>query len=168
MTSSNDFDRRLTTWLDAEAPTRAPEYVLPSTFAVTARTRQRPGWLVPERWIPVRTTTRLAGVPRTALLVAALIALLILAAVGFAAVGGRLPSIGSPHTPIAFRSTRDGGEQIYSMDVDGSVKRGSATATGKMGRPRGPRTGRDSRSTATGTERAGSMSWIPTVAASGC
>ncbi len=133
MTSSNDFDRRLTIWLDAEAPTRAPEYVLPSTLAVTARTRQRPGWLVPERWIPVHTTTRLAGVPRTAVLAAALVALLILTAVGFVAVGGRLPSIGSPHAPIAFRSTRDGGEQIYSMDVDGSHQTRLSDGTGKDG-----------------------------------
>jgi Tol biopolymer transport system component len=120
MTSSNDFDRRLTNWLDTEAPPRAPEYVLPSTFAVTARTRQRPGWLVPERWIPMNTTTRLAGVPRAAVLTAVLIALLILAAMGFVAAGGRLPSLGSPHNPIAFRSTRDGQDQVYSMNVDGS------------------------------------------------
>ena len=120
MTSSNDFDRRLTTWLDAEAPTRAPEYVLPSTFAITARMRQRPGWLVPERWIPMQTTTRLAGVPRTAVLVAALVALLIFAALGFVAAGGRLPSLGPPPTRITFTSARDGLQQVYAMGVDGT------------------------------------------------
>ena len=120
MTSSNDFDRRLTTWLDDEAPRRAPEYVLPSTFAVTSRTRQRPGWLVPERWIPVQTTTRLAGVPRAAVLIAVLVFLLILAGMGFVATGGHLPVFGPPHPRIVFMSARDGKHQVYSVDPDGS------------------------------------------------
>ena len=55
-----------------------------------------------------------------ALLVAALIALLIFAALGFVAAGGRIPSFGPPHNPIAFWSTRDGQAQVYSMAVDGS------------------------------------------------
>ncbi len=133
MTSSNDFDRRLTTWLDAEAPPRAPEYVLPSTFAVTARTRQRPSWLVPERWISMQTTTRVAGVPRMALLVGALIALLIFAALGFVATGGRLPSFAAPHNPIAFWSTRDGQAQVYSMAVDGTRQTRLSDGKGKDG-----------------------------------
>jgi TolB protein len=53
-------------------------------------------------------------------LIAALVALLILAAMGFVAAGGRLPSIGPPPTRIIFTIARDGRQQVYVMGVDGS------------------------------------------------
>ena len=79
----------------------------------------------------MQTTTRLTGLPRTALLVAALIALLIFAALGFAAAGGRIPSFGPPHNPIAFWSTRDGQSQVYSMAVDGTRQTRLSDGKGK-------------------------------------
>ena len=90
MTSDN-FDLDLTTWLDSVAPSRAPDDLLPVALDRTARVRQRPGWLVTERWTTMQSTISTTRVPRRAfaLLIVALIALAIVAAllVGGSAAG---------------------------------------------------------------------------------
>ena len=53
MTARDDFDRHLAAWLDDRAPMREPEPLLGQVLARTARTRRRPAWLIPERWIPM-------------------------------------------------------------------------------------------------------------------
>src|SRR5262249_38204686 len=80
MTTEHDFplDRELTRWLESVPPTRAPDDLLDGALARTARTRQRPGWLVPERWTLMQSTLRLVRVPRPALLLL-LVALVLVA-----------------------------------------------------------------------------------------
>ena len=53
MTARDDFDRHLAAWLTADAPTSEPEHLLGEVLARTARTRRRPAWRIPERWIPM-------------------------------------------------------------------------------------------------------------------
>ena len=55
---SPDFDRLLTAWFDADARVREPDDLLDRTSRRTARTRPRPAWRLPERWIPMELTMR--------------------------------------------------------------------------------------------------------------
>ena len=61
--TSDDFDLDMTTWLDFVAPSRAPDDLLPAALGRTARVRQRPGWLVSERWTTMRSTALATRVP---------------------------------------------------------------------------------------------------------
>ena len=61
MTTRDDFDRQLTAWLAADAPPSEPEPLLGQVLARTARTRRRPAWRIPERWIPMSTITTPVG-----------------------------------------------------------------------------------------------------------
>ena len=49
MTTHDDFDRRLTAWLEATAPAREPESLAERVLARTAATRRRPAWAILER-----------------------------------------------------------------------------------------------------------------------
>ena len=52
MTSANRADRRLEAELAGLATPHFPEY-FDDVVAVTSRTRQRPAWTFPGRWIPM-------------------------------------------------------------------------------------------------------------------
>jgi hypothetical protein len=89
VTTRDDFDRQLTAWLAADAPPSEPEPLLGQVLARTARTRRRPAWRIPERWIPMSSITTSVGSARripwqpvalVALLVVALVAALVLVA----------------------------------------------------------------------------------------
>lgn len=99
---SDDFDRELTTWLDLVAPSRAPDDLLPVALDRTARLRQRPGWLVSERWTTMHWTLSATRIPRPAfaLLIVALITLAIVAASIIAGAGRQPPAL--PRLAIAF------------------------------------------------------------------
>ena len=61
MTARDDFDRLLAAWLHGDAPTASPSTCSAQVLARTARTRRRPAWRIPERWIPMSAiTSRLA------------------------------------------------------------------------------------------------------------
>jgi Tol biopolymer transport system component len=82
MTARDDFDRHLSAWLAADAPAREPEHLLGQVLARTARTRRRPAWRIPERWIPMSTiTSTSATMSRVPLRTLGAVALLILALV---------------------------------------------------------------------------------------
>lgn len=76
------FEQRISTTLAEIAPTRLPEY-LDDVFQVTARTRQRPRWTFPERWLPMDLALDRRGprarVPFAALLLLGLLVLTLLA-----------------------------------------------------------------------------------------
>jgi WD40-like Beta Propeller Repeat len=89
MTARDDFDRQLVAWLKTDAPTSAPEQLLGEVLARTARTRRRPAWRVPERWISMSTITSRVAVPpgvpwRTIAVAAILVLALVASAVLFA------------------------------------------------------------------------------------
>ena len=113
---SDNFDLDLTTWLDAVSPSSAPEDLLPGALARTARTRQRPRWLVAERWTTMQLTLARTRVSRRAL------ALFIVALVALAIVAGLLAGGASrpPRLAIAFTVTNGGQTQVGAMAADGS------------------------------------------------
>ena len=133
MTSRNEFERILTTWLVDEAPGREPEGLLPRTLVHVRRSRRHPVWLATVRG----TAIGRAAAPARLVLVLLLISLLVAAAVGGALIGsrGRLPIGPLPPTPVptwgsslpqvfglpgqfAFASNRDGDFDVYTMRPD--------------------------------------------------
>ena len=57
MMPSDHFDRRLPVILDEISQPRTPDY-FDDLLGLTARTRQRPAWTLPERWLPMVDITR--------------------------------------------------------------------------------------------------------------
>jgi WD40 repeat protein len=116
MTAHDDFDRQFSVWLQEAAPRREPEPLLGKVLARTARTRRRPAWRIPERWIPMTTvttsTTALGPAPwRT-------IALLAVLLVGL--VGGALLLAGAQRQelPPPFGMAANG---VIAYSLDGSI-----------------------------------------------
>jgi hypothetical protein len=119
------FEGQLPEILVELALPRTPDYI-DDILSLTARTRQRPGWTFPERWLPMDIAVNVpAGgrrVPWRALGVSVLIALLL--ALAIAAVGSRQHRVPAPFGPAANGSLvydRDG--DIYVADRDVSHER---------------------------------------------
>lgn len=89
---NESMDRALADWL-REGPEHGPREALERVLTATRRTPQRPGWTIPERWLPMQLTLQrtpgMRPIPYL-LLVALLIAALIAAAV-FVGSRQRLP-----------------------------------------------------------------------------
>ncbi|MBI2781402.1 MAG: PD40 domain-containing protein [Chloroflexi bacterium] len=102
MTSFDRFERNLPDLLEALAAPRRPDYA-EDLFTRTAATRQRPGWSVPERWLPMSVLTgRFAAVPRIPWRLGALVALLVVAAiVGLIVAGSGFSRPAPPFGPAA-------------------------------------------------------------------
>jgi Tol biopolymer transport system component len=133
MTSQNEFERILTTWLVDEAPGREPEGLLPRTMVHVRRSRRQPAWIATLRG----TGMGRRAAPARLVLVLVLIALLVMAVLGGALIGsgGRLlsgpplpnalPTWGSSLPQVfglpgrfAFSSNRDGDFDVYLMNPD--------------------------------------------------
>jgi dipeptidyl aminopeptidase/acylaminoacyl peptidase len=134
MSTQNEFDRLLSTWLADEAPSREPEGLLPRTLFQVRRTHSQPAWLTVLRGTSIGRTA--VPVSRLALILV-LIALLALALLGGVLIGSRMrepvavgppsaaPTFGSSLAPVpglpgrfAFVSDRDGDYDIYAMNPD--------------------------------------------------
>ena len=121
MTTHDELDRQLATWLDDSAGAAAPDY-LDETLRAIGDLHQRRAWTLPGRWLPARLDVRR---PFPVLAVAAL--LLVSLLIGLAAVGGqlRLPAkLPAPFGPartglLAFDMDR----QIVLTEADGSGTR---------------------------------------------
>ena len=72
------MDRVLADWLD-EGPENGPRDGLDRVLAATRRVRQRPGWTLPERWIPMQLT--MARTPQRPIVAFVMLALMIVALV---------------------------------------------------------------------------------------
>lgn len=129
----HDLDRMLTAWLDDPYTPPAPHY-LGQVLEQTRRTRQRPAWTNPERWIPMADRIprpAAAGPMRIAWFL--IVALLVVALVAGAAVVGSqlLRSIQSDGLDsavaipqgdaavLAFASLQTGTD-IYTVRADGT------------------------------------------------
>jgi Tol biopolymer transport system component len=133
MTPGPDLDRRLSAWYDDRAQPHAPDGLLAATLARTSGTRRRPAWRIPERWIPMTVSLRLAVMPR-ALIYLLLFCLLVALTVGVFAVGGRLgllPAVSLPppvgpaaNGLIAYDSAGD----IWVVNPDGTDPRQLTTS----------------------------------------
>jgi hypothetical protein len=115
----DEFDRLLAAWIDADARDREPEGLLEATLARTARTRRRPSWLLPERWLPMQLTMRLQPAPRIAGLLVILGLIFALAAAAFL-IGSRRPTLEpfglAGNGRMAFVSEGD----LYTANPDGT------------------------------------------------
>jgi Tol biopolymer transport system component len=124
MSSSERYERRLPELLDELAAPRTPAY-FDDILGQVGRTRQRPGWTFPERWLPMSAVSeRLSAAPRVPLRAAVVAALLLIAlAIGLALlVGSRKTAVPAPFGPA------DNG-LIAFVDQDGAIRAGLATAT---------------------------------------
>ncbi|HEY6569534.1 MAG TPA: hypothetical protein VIZ22_04550 [Candidatus Limnocylindrales bacterium] len=124
MSSSERYERSLPVLLEELAAPRTPAY-FDDILGQVDRTRQRPGWTFPERWLPMSAVSdRLATAPRVpmrAVLAAAL--LLVALAVGLALLaGGRKPAVPAPFGPA-------NNGLIAFVDESGAIRTGMATAT---------------------------------------
>jgi hypothetical protein len=98
--ASPEFDRLMTAWFDAEARVHEPDDLLDRTISRTTRTRPRPAWLLPERWIPMELTMRRLPLPNAARY-AVLLVVLVLVAVLALAVAGSQRRVPAPFGPAA-------------------------------------------------------------------
>lgn len=114
MTTRDGFTPLLDAWLAEEGRPTTPDY-LDDVFARTAKTRQRPAWLSPGRWLPMSTTTlntRLYPLRPVAKYIA--LAALLIAAV----VAATLLLAGAHRVPPPFGPAANG--RIY-FDVNGAI-----------------------------------------------
>ena len=81
-------ERRLSSWLRADAPAEEPAGLFQAVVTRTAATRRRPGWAIAARWVPtiVLPAHRLPSASHAASLIAVVAALVAIAA-GSLAVG---------------------------------------------------------------------------------
>lgn len=114
MSAPDRLDRRLTAWLEEQAPTREPDGLLDLVTREVARSRRIPAWAIPERWIPMTLSLRLAVVPR-ALLLLLLLSLLVAAV----AAGGLV--VGSFRHAIAPVPTGLAGNGLIAYSVAGDL-----------------------------------------------
>lgn len=105
MNDETRLDRRLPQVLADLGAGRSPDYT-ESILARTAATRQRPGWVFPERWLPMSALTqRMTAVPRLSWRAVAVIALIVLALASAALYAGSRQR----HLPTPFGPAANGG-----------------------------------------------------------
>ena len=124
MSTLDDFNSTVSSWLHDQAGHRTPDY-LDETLARTSRIRQRPAWSSLERFLPMQTMLRFTAVPRVAWL---LVVLGLIVAVGAAAllIVGSRPRLAAPFGPARngplLYATPDG--NIYALEL----AKGTSTA----------------------------------------
>jgi dipeptidyl aminopeptidase/acylaminoacyl peptidase len=113
MTTFDRFEREIPELMAELAPPRVPDY-FDDMLQQAARTRQRPAWSAPERWIPMGVIARTQPMrPVPWRLIAIGVALLLLAGAALLYVGSR------PHIPAPFGPARNG--QIAFGTFDGEI-----------------------------------------------
>jgi WD40-like Beta Propeller Repeat len=111
------MDRALADWL-REGPDHGPREGLERALAATRQVSQRPGWAIPERWLPMQLTMQRVPAMRP-LAYLALVALLIAALVAAAVLVGSQRRLPPPFGPagnglVAY----DAGGTLFIADPD--------------------------------------------------
>ena len=110
--TTDRFERRLPEILDEIALPQVPDYT-DDILDQTARLRQRPGWTLPERWLPMDLTAAPARIGRVPWRTVGVLALLLLAlAVAIVVVGSRTRQVNPFFGPAA------NGSIIYDLEGD--------------------------------------------------
>ena len=114
-------DRLIADWL-ADGPDQGPAEPLARALVVTRRTRKRPRWTFPERWLPMQLTMRRPVLPR-AFLYLVLVGILIAALVAVVVL-----QPGTEPIPAPLRTTNgliavDTASKLYVAEPDGSNPR---------------------------------------------
>ena len=124
---NESMDRLLVDWLH-EGPESGPRAGLERSLAATRRVGQRPGWTLPETWIPMELTVARTRVQRPVLAIV-MLALLIVAVVAAALLAGaqrQRPTLSGmwPQSDIeelrAAQARADAGDPDYTWQVDSS------------------------------------------------
>ena len=118
MSATDRLERDLTAWFVETAAPRTPDYT-DDILRQTARSRQRPRWTFPERWLPVSVITLRPGDPadRSVGTVGLLVVLALLLAVATGVYVG-----GQKRVPAPFGEAANGlvaysnGGDIYTVD----------------------------------------------------
>ena len=116
------LDQLMTAWLDDRAHGPEADPVLEAALARTTRTRPLPTWLLPERWLPMRSNRPLQRIP-SLVPILLLLGLLLAASVAFFVVGSqrRLPPPFGLAAPGVVAFVADG--HIWTANPDGSEPR---------------------------------------------
>jgi len=119
MTTPTRIERELPGILGDLSAGPAPDY-LDDVFGRTGRTRQRPAWSFPERWLPMADITRSRAFPyspRWRPIALALVVIALLAIAALAYVGSRPQRVPAPFGPAANGlMTYETGGDIYVGD----------------------------------------------------
>ena len=114
MNGDTRFERQLPEILADLGAGRSPDYT-DLLLARTAGTRQRPGWVFPERWLPMSALTqRMATAPRIPMRVAVVVGLIILVIVSAVLIAGSRQR----HVPPPFGPAANG---IIPYSLDGDI-----------------------------------------------
>ena len=122
MTGRSDLDRAMTDYFEGRATNQPPDGLLDTALARVDAARQRPAWLVPNRWLPFDRSEVVRV--RTAVVIAVTVVALIVSAIAaglFVGSQRRLPppfGIAKPGL-IAF----DLGGHIFVANPDGTGRR---------------------------------------------
>jgi len=118
MNPTHDLERDLTRWMEAVAPTRAPDHVAPEIVARTRAMRPRPRWLARLLEPPMQTQLSLGralGFGRSLRPILAVLLLVALLA-GVVYVGSQL--LDQRSLPAPFGPAANG---LIAVDVDGAI-----------------------------------------------
>jgi TolB protein len=116
MTNRAEFDRRLTTWLEEDAPPHASGEVHARFIQAMASAPQRPGWATLERWIPMETRAQMGPASRV-IIVLVTVALITAVTAGAIALGSAVTNR-SPNGLIAYARSSSG--DLWTVQPDGS------------------------------------------------
>ncbi len=128
MIERTDLDRAMTSYFEARSTNRAPDGLLDTAMTRVAGTRQRPGLLVPDRWLA--GSPRAAARLRTTLVVTVILALLVGSALAVGLV------VGSQHRlPPPFGLAKPG---LIAIDMNGHIFVQNPDGTGRVLLTSGP------------------------------
>ena len=127
--STDVFDLVMREWMEADSRVREPEGLLDVVLTNTRRTRRLPGWVLPERWIPVQLTMRFQPIPR-------LVPILLLIALLLAAVAVAMTVGSPPRLPAPFGLAANG---LLAYDANGDILVTNSDGTGARPLVRGVR-----------------------------
>ncbi len=126
MSSSDRYERRLPTLLEELSAPRTPDY-FDDILGQVGRTRQRPGWTFPERWLPMSAVSeRLAAAPRAPVRAIVFVALLILAVVAAIAI---IAGSQQHRVPAPVRARRQRADHASSTTT-GAIRAGNPVDLG--------------------------------------
>jgi dipeptidyl aminopeptidase/acylaminoacyl peptidase len=123
MTGRSDLDLELGAYLDTRATSGAPDGLMDATLGQIAATRQRPGWLVVDRWLPAQGTGRLAWVMRGSGRLALAVFLIAIAVAAIVIVGSQRrlpPPYGLAKPGLVVYNWAD---HLFVVNADGSARR---------------------------------------------
>lgn len=120
MSTARPVESRLPEILEGISAPRTPDY-FDDILGQVGRTRQRPGWSFPERWLPMTALSeRVATAPRVPMRMAVVLALLLLAlAVSIVLIAGSQ----RPSVPAPFGVAGNG--QVVFADQTGAIVAGN-------------------------------------------